>query len=70
VSPSGNPGRVAGIWYLLLIVVGLPGLAIIPGRLFVRGNAAATIANIAAHERLFRFGILSDMAGAVILIFP
>ena len=69
VSPSRNPGRVAGIWYLLLIVVGLPGLAIIPGRLFVRGNAAATVANIAAHERLFRFGILSDIAGAVILIF-
>ena len=64
-----NPGRIAGIWYLLLIVVGVPGLAIIPGRLFVRGDAAATAANIAAHERLFRFGILSDLAGAVILIF-
>lgn len=66
---EGNPGRAAGIWYLLLIVVGVPGLAIIPSRLFVRDNAAATVANIAAHERLFRLGILSDLAGAVILIF-
>jgi hypothetical protein len=64
-----NPGRVAGTWYLLLVVVGLPGLAIIPGRLFVRGDAAATVANIAGHERLFRFGVLSDLAGAVILVF-
>jgi uncharacterized protein DUF4386 len=32
----------------------------------VHGNA---INNIAAHERLFRFGILGDLASAVILIF-
>src|SRR5438270_1911625 len=32
-------------------------------------NAAATINNIAAHEGLFRFGILAELVGGVILIF-
>ena len=64
-----NPGRVAGLWYLLLILVGPLRLIYIPSKLFVHGNAAATANNIAAHEWLFRFGIVGDLAGAVILIF-
>jgi hypothetical protein len=41
----------------------------IPSKLFVHGNATATANNIAAHEWLFRFGILGDLVCAVILIF-
>jgi hypothetical protein len=44
-------------------------LIYIPTRLFVTGNANATANNIAGHEWLFRFGIVSDLACAVILIF-
>ncbi|MGO8969033.1 MAG: DUF4386 domain-containing protein [Myxococcaceae bacterium] len=64
-----NPGRVAGLWYLLLIVIGPLRLIYIPSKLFVSGNASATANNIAAHEWLFRFGIVGDLMGAVILIF-
>ena len=64
-----NPGRVAGLWYLLLVFGGPIRLIYIPGKLFVHGNAAATASNIAAHEWLFRFGIVSDLFCAVILIF-
>jgi hypothetical protein len=64
-----NPGRVAGFWYLLLIVIGPLRLIYIPSKLFVEGNAAATVSNIAAHEWLFRFGIVSDLICGVILIF-
>ena len=64
-----DPGRVAGFWYLLLIVAGPLRLIYIPGKLFVRGNATATVENIAAHEMLFRLGIASDLAAAIILIF-
>jgi Domain of unknown function (DUF4386) len=64
-----NPGRVAGLWYLLLTVVGPLRLIYIPSKLFVHGNASATINNIAAHEWLFRVGIVSDLACGVILIF-
>jgi hypothetical protein len=69
MSPSRNPGRVAGIWYLLLVLIGPLRLVYIPTKLFVEGNAAATVSNIAAHIWLFRFGIVADLAGAVVLIF-
>jgi hypothetical protein len=59
---------VAGLWYLLLIVIGPLRLIYIPSKLFVEGNAAATVTNIAAHEWLFRFGIVSDLVCGVILV--
>jgi Domain of unknown function (DUF4386) len=64
-----NPGRVAGLWHLLLSVLGPLRLMYIPDKLFVPANSAATVNNIAAHQLLFRFGIVADLACAVILIF-
>src|SRR6266550_3643726 len=69
MNSTYNPGRVAGLWYLLLIAIGPFFLIYIPGKLYVKGNAAATINNIAAHELLFRFGILAELIGGVILVF-
>ena len=69
MSSNHNPGRVAGLWYLLLIAMGPIFLIYIPNKLFVQGNTAATVSNIAAHERLFRIGILAELVGGVILIF-
>ena len=68
MSATQNPGRVAGLWYLLLVLIGPLRLIYIPDTLFVHGNAVATVGNIAAHEWLFRFGIVSELAGSVILI--
>jgi hypothetical protein len=64
-----NPGRVAGLWYLLLIVIGPFFLLYIPNKVFVEDNASATVNNLAAHELLFRFGMIAELAGAIILIF-
>ena len=69
MSSPRNPGRVAGYWYLLLVLLGPLSLIYIPNKLFVQGNAAATASNIASHEWLFRVGMLSDLVGAVVLIF-
>ena len=69
MSSTANPGRVAGIWYLFLVILGPVRLMYIPGKLFVSGNAAATASNIAAHEKLMRFGIASDLACGLILVF-
>jgi len=69
MSSTRNPGRVAGLWYLLLCILGPLRLIYIPSKLFVHGNATATADNIAAHQWLFRFGIVADLVGAVILIF-
>ena len=69
MNSTRNPGKVAGLWYLLLCVIGPVRLMYIPGKLFVHGNATATASNIAAHEWLFRFGIVGDLLCGVILIF-
>ena len=69
MSSNRNPGRVAGLWYLLLIAMGPIFLIYIPDKLYVKGNAAATISNIVAHERLFRIGILAELIGGLVLVF-
>ena len=69
MSALRNPGRVAGLWYLLLAFLGPLRLIYIPNKLFVTGNATATAENIVAHEWLFRFGIVADLIAAVVLIY-
>lgn len=68
MRPSHNPGRVAGFLYLFLVILGPLRLIYIPSKLFVSGNASATVVNIASHELLFRLGIASELVGAVILV--
>jgi Domain of unknown function (DUF4386) len=63
-----NPGRTAGLLYLLLMA-GILRLMYIPKALFVHGDAAATAGNIVAHETLFRVGMVTDLACNVVLIF-
>lgn len=64
-----NPGRIVGFLYLLLVIGGPLRLMYIPEKLFVHGDAAATAANITAHETLFRLGMLSEVFCSVVLIF-
>ena len=68
MASTKNPGRVAGLWYLSLVVLGPVRLMYIPQKLFVHGNAAATVNNIAGHEWLFRFGIVDILACALVLV--
>lgn len=56
MSSLSKNARVAGLLCILSSAVGLVRLMYIPKALFVRGNAAATANNIAAHESLFRLG--------------
>jgi hypothetical protein len=63
-----NPGRVAGFLYLLLGFA-VVRLKCIPGALLAGRAAAETTKNIAAHELLFRFGIVSDLITATAAIF-
>src|SRR6266566_395325 len=68
MSSTRNPGRVAGFLYLLLLAAPLR-LVYIPSKLIVTGNATATATNIAAHELLFRFGIVADLFTGVMALF-
>jgi len=54
--------RIAGICYLLIILLGIFGQLVVRGSLLVPGDAAATIANLTASPLLWRLGIIGDIA--------
>jgi Domain of unknown function (DUF4386) len=68
-SLSQNPGRFAGLLYVLTSIVGFFAMAYVPGKLIVHGNAAATANNIAASATLFRLGIAAELIGMAGFIF-
>jgi hypothetical protein len=55
--------RMAGVCQLMEAVTAAFGEVIIPGKLVVAGNAAATAANILGHERLFWSGFVLSLIG-------
>jgi hypothetical protein len=69
MSSARNPGRFAGLLYVLISIVGFFAIGYVPGKIIVHGDAAATANNIAAHETLFRFGIASELVGQAGFIF-
>ena len=66
VLPNKANARAIGMVYLLVVLIAPFRLIYIPGQLFVRDNAPATISNIVNHELLFRLGLLSDLLVAAI----
>jgi hypothetical protein len=69
MSSTRNPGRFAGLLYVLTSIVGFFAMGYVPGKLIVSGNATATASNIAAHETLFRLGIAGELIGQAGFIF-
>jgi hypothetical protein len=62
MHPTVKAARIAGAFYLSLVVAAPLRLIYIPGSLFVAGNATATVANIAAGDGngVFSGGAMSD----------
>jgi Domain of unknown function (DUF4386) len=69
MSSTKNPGRFAGLLYILLMSIPFFAMVHVPSKLIVHGNAAATANNIAASETLFRFGIVAQLIGQAGFIF-
>jgi hypothetical protein len=61
MTSTRNPGRFAGLLYVLMSIPGVFTLIYVPSKLIVHGNATATATNIAAHETLFRLGIAAEL---------
>ena len=62
IAPSQRvAARVAGVLYLVTTVTGIFAESVARARFIVRGDAAQTVRNIAASERLFRLGIVSNL---------
>lgn len=66
MTPLSKEARFAGLLYVLASAVGVVRLIYIPSALFVEGNAGLTATNIAAHEPLFRLGIVSSLVAAAL----
>ena len=69
MSLTKNPGRLAGLLYVLASIPGFFALAYVPGKLIVHGNAMATANSIAASETLFRLGIAADLVCQALFVF-
>ncbi len=69
MSSTKNPGRFAGLLYVLSSIVGFFAMGYVPRKLIVHGNAAATASNISASETLFRLGIAGELIGMAGFIF-
>src|SRR5437868_5220508 len=64
-----NPGRIAGLLYVVASIAGIFGLLYVPSKLIVDGNAVETARNIAASETLFRLGIAAHLIGEALFVF-
>lgn len=53
--------RLAGLLYLISIIVGIFDEAFVKARILVPGDAAATAANLRSMELLWRLGIVGEL---------
>lgn len=64
-----NPGRFAGVLYILTSMVAFFAMGYVPGKLIVHADPTATAGNIVASETLFRLGIAAELMGQAAFIF-
>ncbi|MDT8437315.1 MAG: DUF4386 domain-containing protein [Gemmatimonadota bacterium] len=65
VTTTRKDARIAGLFYMLMVLTGPFVVIYVPGKLFVPGDAAETAANILAHQSLFQafivVGLFSEL---------
>jgi hypothetical protein len=60
--------RVAGLAYVIIIILGIFGVGFLVESNIVSGNYAATVNNIMANELLFRIGIVGEIMMFVLVV--
>jgi hypothetical protein len=61
--------KVAGLAYILIIILGVFKVNFLESRLILSGNDAATATNIMTNELLFRIGVASEIILFVLVVF-
>jgi len=61
--------RIAGLFYLVLVLTGIFSLLYVPSKLIVWSDAVATFNNIVNNESLFRFGIVAGIIAYISFLF-
>lgn len=60
--------RIAGLWYLSVTLTGIWTLMIAPSKLFVHGDAAATVQRILGSEMLFRSYMTVSLVSSLLFL--
>jgi hypothetical protein len=60
--------RFAGFLYLLVAIIAPFAVFVIPGRMIVRGDAAATAERVMASESLYRLGMAAHLVSATLFL--
>lgn len=60
--------RIAGVFYLLLGVFGGFAQGFLYPKMFVAGDAAATVANLTSNPELVRIGVVADLVGQTFFV--
>jgi hypothetical protein len=61
MEPTRKTARIAGVFYLLVVLTGIYSLAYVPSKLTVLSNAQVTLSNIVQHQSLFRLSIVAGI---------
>jgi len=61
--------RIAGLLYILMIILGIIEEAFVKGRIVVAGDVAATAANLKSNEMLWRWGIAIELGIIILTVF-
>lgn len=61
--------RLAGVFYLIVVLAGMFAHLFARAEVHVKGDAAATAANIVANPDLFRLGFVADIVMATAFVF-
>lgn len=69
MNDNRRQARIAGLLYLLVALTAPLGLMVVPARLIVAGDPAATAALIAGHDTLLRMGMASELFHQAVEVF-
>ena len=69
MDSTKKTARLAGLLYLLASIPGAFALLYVPGKLVVRGDAAATAERLRSSATVLRMGIAAEIVSSVIFIF-
>ena len=61
--------RIAGVLYLLVGIFGGFAEGYLEPKMYVAGNAAATVGNVAANSGLVRMGVVADLLDGTVFVF-
>lgn len=68
MDSNNRTARVAGLLYLIDVVMGIFSLIYVPSHISGHGDASATVKNIVASESLFRLGIAVGLVSDVVFL--